>query len=219
MQASPATPDHIEQLQTKQAPDIEIQELDYESQDCVEELTPTLEAAEQISAARAAPRILKTPVGASKSTNPLFETDSDMMAPHGDGPQSYASPEALRTSRSSRVSSSSIRSRAAAAAADLGKTHEDTVETVSEIQPETSGDACGEGVVEIAEQCSMDKGVMFASPLRPSSSASQPPRSPASIPLHESLPGAVVGWGSLTDHSSPIVSPRITPGSRGNGGL
>lgn len=140
-----------------------------------EGLCLSLSAADMIAAeSRAAPRILKTPAGASKSTNPLFESDCDMIPPHADAP-----------STPTRRPSANVDFGGACAAGAQQEMQQDGAIDCA--------DACGEGLVEVAGQCSMDMGALVASPLRPSTSASQPPRSPASMALRESLPGTITG--------------------------
>lgn len=154
---------------------------------------------------RAAPRTLKTPAGAN--TNPLFESDYGMITPHADA-QELCLPlnEATQSSASARNSTPSSPTRISPAIVEFGGMDACTSATEGEGQqdgPVDLANACGEGFVEVAGQCSMDLGALTASPLRPSTSASQPPRSPASMALRDSLPGAIVGWEIPSDHSSP----------------
>ena len=155
-----------------------------------DDLCPSFSAAEMMATeSRAAPRVIKTPAGASKSTNPLFESDCGMIPPHAD---------ALATP-----------TRRPPQDVDFGSACVATAE--QEIQQDRGldwADACGEGRVEVAEQCSMDLGALVASPLRPSTSASQPPRSPASLAVRESLPGTISGWEIPPGNSSPSVFPK-----------
>jgi hypothetical protein len=123
------------------------------------------------AAARTEPpqRILRTPAGASKSINPLFESDCGMVPSHAE----RLSPEPTRPFTPTSLSTSP--DHRSAADVNYGSMH--TCEAPTTWEEPLNGDACSESVVEVTGQCSMDLAALVMSPLRRSTSASQPPQS------------------------------------------